>query len=365
MTELDKKVVFPSEHLVVLRELISSLPYLSVAFGNLQQFRLVVDANIVLADLIWRAKHRTNPSATTALQEVVASGTVVAYAPLQLREQVEKHFSRIAAEEQISEELLHIEWRSYQACLVFCQSEFDPNVKVVNPDRDPDDLPFIYLAAKVGAAGVLTRDKDISAMGAPTVPVAIVLQLRDYARGKAVELSIEVGGTVIVAGVGVGAIKLAADLATTLARGFARLPDAAKILIVLATAFAILHPTSRRALVETGRKAWSNICLIAEHLEPMLSDMAKTCYAEHEKAVRSWEAASQSLPTRQKAALRTHAYAACQAARRPLTLQELERKVRLGGYRPRGRNSVAYLSKVLRRDGRFVRCADGCWTVIG
>ena len=105
----------------------------------------------------------------------------------------------------------------------------------------------------------------------------------------------------------------------------------------------------------------STTCLIAKHVEPILSDMANTCRAEHEKAVRSWEAVRQSLPTRRKVTLRTHAYAACQATRMPLTLQELERKVRLGGYRPRGRNVAAYLQRVLRSDSRFIQCADGRW----
>lgn len=358
-----KPIQITSDHLPALRELLFALPQFASAFGEPQHLRLVIDSSFVVSDLIWLVKHRTNPSARTNLQEAVASGTVTAFAPTELRSQIEKHLPRIAAEEQIPGESLYVEWRSYQACLIFCQAEFDPHVRVVNPNRDPNDLPFIYLVANVGAAAVLTKDKDLPAMGAPTAPIAIVLQLREYARGKVVELSILAGSSTVVTGVSVGAIKLVSGLVTALARGFARLPNSVKLLLILGATFAILHPKSRTTFSEIGNKVWDQIGFVFRHVEPVLSKIVETYHTEHEKAVHSWEAVSQSLPIRRRVTLKTHAYAACHAARQPLTLQELERKIRLGGYKPRGCSTVLYLHKVLRRDRRFIRCADGRWTV--
>lgn len=341
-----------SDHLRSLREFLLGLPHMASAMGELQQLRIVLDSNIVLGDLIWLAKHRTNPSARTSLQEVVASGTVIAFAPMELRVQVEKHLPRVATQENIPKESLFEEWRNYQSYLNFCQAEPDQNIQLVNPERDPTDLPFIYLVSNIGAAAVLTKDKDLSAMGAPTAQVTIMIHLRDFARGKAVELTILMGSTTVVTGISIGIFKLV----TSLARGFTQLPDPMKLFLILVTVFVVLHSKSRKTLFELANQGWGKI-------KPALSQMSETYITERQKAVCSWETAKRSLPPHRKIPLQTHAYAACHAAKRPLTLQELDQKIRIGGYKPRGRNPIPYLKKVLRGDGRFMRCSDGQWTI--
>ena len=362
MNQSRRKVAIPSSHLAGLRELAFSLPQFAAAFRNLHQVRLVIDSNIVLADLIWRAKRRTNPSATTALQEVIASGTVVAYAPLQLREEVEKHIPRIAVDEGIPEERLSDEWGRYRQCLIFCEV-VPGGIPKCNEERDPSDLPFIYLYAQVGAAAVVSRDKDIPAMGAAVVSLEIILLLREYSRAEVVEVSITFFGATILTGLGVGAIKLAVQAVSSLAHWFARLPDGLKIALFLGVVFAILHPRSRAAIKDSFNSAFNKIGLLMKPLEPVMYELAQSYNAERTKAARSWEEAQKAIPSNRRVSLKNLAFAVCVAARRPLALNEIERKVRLGGYKPRGRNVSTYLRRVLRRDTRFARCADGRWTI--
>src|SRR3989344_1810025 len=110
-------ILVPSDHLARLREFLITIPYLMELFGVLPQLRFVIDSNIIIHDLIWLIKHRQNPSARTGLQEVIASETIIAFAPNWLRTEIEKHIPIIAAEQHIPVYRLQEEWLSYQKYL--------------------------------------------------------------------------------------------------------------------------------------------------------------------------------------------------------------------------------------------------------
>jgi len=175
--------IVPSDSLASLRELFIGIPHLAKVFSILPQLRLVIDSNIIISDLIWLTQKRQKEFARTSLQEVITSGTVIAFAPNKLREEIEEHLPRLAVEKGIPIENLRKEWIEYQKYLRFCESKQlagESERQIV----DPDDLPFIYLYGYVGAAAVVSRDHHILAMGAPTVKLDVIIHLRNYARQK-------------------------------------------------------------------------------------------------------------------------------------------------------------------------------------
>src|ERR1035437_3907333 len=62
------------------------------------QFRLVVDSNVILGDIIWLAAKRNNETATTQLMETIEAETIDVYGPPSLFEEVEEKIPLIAAQ---------------------------------------------------------------------------------------------------------------------------------------------------------------------------------------------------------------------------------------------------------------------------
>jgi hypothetical protein len=80
---------------------LSDFPAFATALGLPNQLRLVVDANVVLADLCWIVLKQKDPTARTTLEEVIAAGTPVVYVPPVLHRDVEKGLRDLSAEDGI------------------------------------------------------------------------------------------------------------------------------------------------------------------------------------------------------------------------------------------------------------------------
>lgn len=143
---------------------------------------VVVDSSQVIHQILWAVRKKRQPEARTDLAEVLDSGVITAYAPEQLRQEVESKIPILAAEKKLSEEALWGEWRSIEARIVFKTVR---NHSAPKGTRDVKDLPFVRLAKRIGALGILTHDRDIPAMGGRTLSTATLKTFRDYARAKA------------------------------------------------------------------------------------------------------------------------------------------------------------------------------------
>ncbi len=55
-------------------------------------------------------------------------------------------------------------------------------------------MPYIVLSEDIGAAGVVSLDHHITAMGGIMAEPDVIMQIRQYARAKSVELTIQLGG---------------------------------------------------------------------------------------------------------------------------------------------------------------------------
>lgn len=351
----------PSDHLSSLRVLIERSPGLSPFVRGLQRLRLVIDASFILGDLIWLVKKRKEPSAQTAFKEVLASGTIVAIAPVTLRQEVSEKIPLIAVRENILEAQLRKEWESYQPFLHYLAEDHRGSSIAVGAEsvRDPNDLPYIYLYDSTDAAAVLSLDKDIAAMGAPTVGFDVIIHLRDYARSKTVEVSFLVCGATI----GTASLHGAMDLLAALARGVSQLPDWAKLLLVIGGLVAVLHPGIRSAIHDFWVNAWQQLKTLFDTVGPAVIQLVHSLNLEKEKAIQSWNAANTQLKPRKRITLKQYAVSACLEAGTPITLQEIEAKVRSYGYSSRAKNMMGYLTKILRQDSRFVSFGDGRWAI--
>ncbi len=109
-----KKPLVPSDILSQFHNLITNIPHLGVFFNILPRTRFVIDSNIIIKDLIWLARTRKNKSARTNLQEVIDSGIVIAYAPTELSEEVEKKLPEVAEECNMPVKCFYEEWQKYQ-----------------------------------------------------------------------------------------------------------------------------------------------------------------------------------------------------------------------------------------------------------
>ena len=354
-----KEVLLPSDYLAVLREFVLCLPQFDELFGELPQVRVVIDANVVFGELIYRLKNKRNANARSYLHEVIAARTVIAYAPVFICTEVEANIPKVARGQGISENKLREEWQEIKGLLHF----YEPQARI---DRhraeivDPKDLPYCDLWAEIGAQGVCSKDKHISRMGVPIITVDAIIALRGYSRAASVEVGIKVCGVTVVAA-GIGLLRGMLVLLFAAGRGFSRLPAAAKLAFASIAAIAVAHPSSRKLI-----KTWLSSAFkhLGETAIPILTSASKSfSVAERDKAL-CWEAAGKKLPVGKRHPARTHLRAVCVAAKKPLSLLELERRVLLAGYVTRAKNLRVYLKRILQNDSSFAQVRAGYWVIL-
>jgi predicted nucleic acid-binding protein len=347
-----------SDALAQLREIANALPSLASIFGKIPVVHVVVDANVVLADLMILAQPRRKSGVRTILQELEASGTVCLFAPTKLREELERHLPTIARQRGFDLAQLRGLWADYEAILRY----FEPDPAVLTEAErvgDPDDLPYAHLRSQLGARAVYSRDQDLRQMGAPVVQLEVFLSLRDYTRAASIELTIKFGLSVAVFA-GVGAISAALAATRAFAKLLLRLPTGAQVAVGSGVALLLIYPKTRAHIMSAVRTTPAFLRQAGTALAPILLEMAR----QHAVATAALGRADALLPTQsRRPALRVRVRAVCVASRRPLTSAEIARHVREEGYLPRSQNPSAYLRRMLRTDDRFLEIERDRWTV--
>lgn len=176
-----------SDDLAALRAIFSEEGSLA-QFGSIFQISLILDANTILADIRWLLIKANDSTARTTLQESIDSSVIVAFAPTYLIEEVELHLPRITSESGKNESVALKHWEEYKKRINF--------VEVGGPgisDIDPKDVPYVKLQEETGFP-IVTKDKDISNMGAKAVHVEVSTITRDYSRSAAVEYQLKLTG---------------------------------------------------------------------------------------------------------------------------------------------------------------------------
>lgn len=333
---------------------------LAQTFGEILQLRVVIDANVVIEQLIWRLTKRRDPSARTGLHEAIDSGVVIAFAPQFLKQEILEHISEIAEDANVPLTVALREWEQLQLQVHFYEPE---PAKLLDPNcADPDDLPYKLVCEQLGAHAVYSRDPHLQKMNSPVISVQLDLTLRDYARATAVRLTIHLGTTYSVI-LGVASFIGFAKTCRTCMQAMTRLPIAVKIVITVVVLFAIAHPKSRAKLLNLLESMRGQFDDVKPLLGGWLLELATQSFAADKSANETGNRIRSAIPSGRRLPAIVGARAICLTSNKALTIQQIESRMRNDGYVSKSRNFGAYLTRLMRNDGRFAEVTFGRWTI--
>lgn len=226
-----------------IADFVSANPALREHVGRFAQFVIVVDANTVIRDLIHRV--RFPEKGKTALQELVASSVVQAWAPSWLEPEITTNLPRIALKKGLPLEALVDEWGRYRLNLLWDPRELAMPCDSRFPSGDPKDVPYLALAQNIGAVGILSSDPDITEMGGVRLTFDFVLATRSYARAVVVPTGLRLFGVLVPAVLLIAFIQML----TSVVQAVRQLPPEAKVLLTCAAILVVGHARSREWLV--------------------------------------------------------------------------------------------------------------------
>lgn len=287
------------------------MPALQGAIGNIAQLRLIIDANFVVAELIHRIRHPHHGA--TALEELVKATVIEVFAPRWLdTEMTTSTIPKAAKRSRVSESDLRTRWADFRTLLKWDDSLREPDT-TSSASCDPKDLPYVRLQHKVNADGILSKDADIARMGGHPLTLDFVLTARGYARSAVTTMSIRVMGAMLP----YAAAMTVTEALRSLARGFVKLPEPVKAMIIFGGMIAVLHPGSRRWISERCAGASLAIAPAWQALMQVASELSATSAAaeaqalrqlsEMNKAIRPRPPTSVLMPARRKPRVRVGA----------------------------------------------------------
>lgn len=221
-----------------LRKFLDGHPELLASVGQFAQFRVVIDVNFVVSDLLQKIKYPDRGN--TALEELMHSTVLEVFAPRWLEKELPSTFQQVAKKRKVSEADLWTEWRGYQGLLTWDETYDRPPEEYAATD-DPKDLPYIFLEKKLDAFGILSKDNDIERMGGNRLTFDFVFATRNYARAAVISVAVKVSGLYL------GTISIAGfvRLAGLIKSGWDSLPPKTRLVLLVAIVIAFIHPTSR------------------------------------------------------------------------------------------------------------------------
>lgn len=236
------------------------LPDLARLLGRIEPFRagttivdasVILDANVIISDLIWLCQRRKKADARSTLLELIECSVVKAYAPTYLKTEIENHFVPLKEERGIDPEVARQQWERFRPRITF--------VEVGGPDptfpgvSDPKDVPYVILHRQLSVP-IVSNDGDLARMGATVIRIHLFAPLRAYSRQRALEFQIKVAGVGAVLAAGLAA-KLTFEGAKAAATAMGKLPKPVLVAGALATLAALLHAPSRRWIFERMDRA--------------------------------------------------------------------------------------------------------------
>jgi predicted nucleic acid-binding protein len=258
VSKLENVFTVRSDKLKQLRVVIRSWKESSAVIGSAAQFRLVVDSNVVLGDLLWLVSGRTNDNAKTQLMETIEAETIDLYAPPVLFREVEEKIPLIAAQKGLDADLMYAQWNIYKTQIKSAEPD-NEKVRALQNGVDPNDAEFIALEQTIGASGVISKDRHIGQMGGNHISVTCITHLRNYSRSTAIELNIKVNG-VLFAKVSYAAIAGMYAGSKALIEGVSKAPDWVKVALLAGGLLVALHPGARASVVRRLKTVLDGIC---------------------------------------------------------------------------------------------------------
>jgi predicted nucleic acid-binding protein len=344
--------IVQSDSLPGLLDLMDKVAGSRSVFGDVLQVVVVLDASAVQRELRWRLAARKDEKARTDLHEAIVAGTILPVAPLFLEAEIKEHFSDISEQEAVPMARVREEWELLRPLILF----YDP-LPDGRPNNcvDPDDVAYLQTLQQLDADFVLTSDKHFTMMGAPVMPSGLERTLRDYARSSSVLLSVKLGsGFAVVIG-----SQAAYALAKLIAEWVRRLPPFVKLLLGVGVGIALLHPESRKRIVDFGKSITVNLKTVV--LTSLSSEIVKSIASSAQQANSLQKAIAQMLPPKGKVTAISCACRVCIKADGPLSVREIATRIQQSGYTSLSKNFAAYVRRILCHDRRFVMNSSGLW----
>lgn len=342
-------------HLIGLAAGISALAPL---LKNVVRIAMVLDADVVQQELRWRVRRRKKQDARTGLHEAIASGVIIPFAPTFLDLEIEEHLEDIAKETGAGIEDVRVEWQDFRKLLHFYAPKERPKLTEAEI-ADPDDLPYIAAANELGVP-IYSRDQHYRRMQAPVISVLIDGTARSYARSSSVRIAVMMGSTFTVT-LSFEAIGAAVRGIKRIASWLDELHPVVQVAIIAGGIVALAHPKSREKLAAGWN--WVKNTITPPVLQA-IADVAIQVMDATKIETDAYRRLQETLPTRRKRSALMHARAICLTAKSPLSLAEIERRMRANGYVTRAGNFGVYLRRVLLTSGQFQESSQGVWALI-
>jgi len=259
-----------SDRLNNLRHIVEKYSELQSYIGSIFQVRLVIDTNAVISDLLWMVRRKEFDN-KTAIIEVIQAGTLIAYAPEQLKYEIEEHLPKIAKKRNISLENIHAEWIEYQKYLEFIEID-EAEINKYENSVDPKDAPFVILSEILNAAGVISNDPHIDQLGGKRINLDIRLSLRDYSRTAAIAFSIRLGG-VVLSYISFGLLIAIGKGIGKLLQAIINMPDRIKIILIAGLVLVFLIPSTRTRLLAYLKSAKGLFGETWEQIAPSITEL--------------------------------------------------------------------------------------------
>lgn len=276
-----------SKEIVTFRRWLDQNPALLQTIQQFAQFRVVVDANVVVQDLIHKVKFPDRGN--TALQELIQSSVLEVHAPRWLEQDLTSAISQVATRQELSEQQLWDCWPWYKEALIWNEELSDAPASA---EIDPKDVPYVVLQKTIGAVGILSHDRHIKKMGGNQLTFEFIMTMRNYARASVVDVGIRVSGAML----GTVAIGVIRALFSAIATGINRLPSWLKMALIIAAVVAVLHPRTRVWIAERWRSYSPAALNVWNEIEPILVKLGQMAQAKRIEADAHLEIALRSVP---------------------------------------------------------------------
>lgn len=170
---------------------------------------------------------------------MIANGTVEGLVTTETVAEVERHLPHHARRIDREEATLSEIWTRYLGQFEVVappMSQSGPDVDAIRA-RDPNDEHLVAAALACGVDAIMTDDKDLSVTSIPAFRRPVLLSMRDVARLKANQLTLELGPPTI----GTFAIVILVDVCR-------HIPPAWLACIAAGLSLALMHPWVRGRL---------------------------------------------------------------------------------------------------------------------
>lgn len=230
----------PPSNIEAVFLLVDEWPNLSSILGEFIQFDFVLDANFIASELILKYRYPDNKG--TRIEELIRSGLFRFHIPHWAISEIEfTVIPGIANLRNYDQLRLQGIWESYLEQIIVHNGYVCP-LATWRYNGDSKDTPYIDLYRDIKAIGILSKDRDISQLGARRYSVDAMISAQFHARAIAGSMSIRALGVAVpilsvaaLRGLFIGTIQL-----------WKQLPTWGKVVISASLAAGVLSPQIRQ-----------------------------------------------------------------------------------------------------------------------